>query len=215
MTLPIREALVSAGRYAWRDPAVLGRLAKHAAGLGIPIPLDALRWLATHLLTGEKAPVDVEITAKPPALGLAATLTVMSQKLRFACLIGIDRIQAAPDELMVTLRLHDLQLECLTPMSPLDMLLKSGALNLAKPSTLLNFLGSKRPKVIASAQDDEFVLDLLQIQAVAENRKVRTTLRLLTPVLTIDRIFTEGDFLILGLKATPLGLGRSLANLRP
>jgi hypothetical protein len=215
MTLPIREALVSAGRYAWRDPAVLGRLAKHAAGLRIAIPLDALRWLVTHLLSGEKAPVDVEITAQPPALGLAATVTFMSQKLRLGCSIGIERIQAAPDELQVTLRLRDLKLDSLTPMSPLDMLLKSGALNLASPASVLGLMGGKRPKVIASAQDDEFVLDLLQIPAVANHGRVRTMLRVLTPMVTIDRIYTEGDLLILGFKATPTGLPRALANLRP
>jgi hypothetical protein len=214
MKIPIREALISAGRRAWRDPALLGRMAKHAAGLGIPIPLDALRWLATHLLTGEKAPVDVEIAARPPALWLAATLSVLSQKLRFSCLVRVERIEAAPDVLLVTLRLHDLQIRSLSPMSPLDLLLQSGALDVARPATLLNFLGANRPKVIASAQDNEFVLDLLQIPAVARNRNVRTTLRVLTPVLTVDRIFTEGDFLILGLKTMPAGLKVSLANLR-
>ena len=52
MALPIRSALRSAGQYLARNPFTLAKVARHAAGLRVAIPLDALRWFVEHTPPG-------------------------------------------------------------------------------------------------------------------------------------------------------------------
>jgi len=214
MAFPIKDALQSAGRYAFRNPTTMARIVGYLAGMRIAIPLDAMRWLASHLLTSDKAPSDVIITARPPALALGATVEAMKQKLRVSTAIKVESLDAGEEHLHTTIRLQDLDLKTFDPKSPLNQLLKSGALDLSKPAALLNFMGNKKPKAIVSAEGDKFELDLFQIPALASNEQVRQVLRVLTPVVTVAYIRTEGDMLVIGLKASPGGVPRAFSNLR-
>ena len=88
-------------------------------------------------------------------------------------------------------------------------LLKSGALDLSKPGNLAKFM-PKRPPVLVEAHDDIIVLDLMQNPKFASNERVRGILGTLTPVAQVSGLSTEGDFLILQLRASPFGIPRAL-----
>jgi len=92
-------------------------------------------------------------------------------------------------------------------------LLASGALNLSKPASLLNFV-PKRPPAILEAKEDRFVIDLLKFPQLAANPSFQKALRTMTPILAIGDIHTEGDLLVIGLKATPRGLRESFQAFR-
>lgn len=213
MAFPVREALQATGRYLRQQPATLPSLLRRAAGMEIAIPLDAFRWLASHLLTGKKAPRDVVISARPPALCLEATTRLMGQNMRVACAITVEELRAGPGELRLAIRVRDLKLDPEDPNSPLKMLLDSGALDLTKPAGLFDMMG-KRPAAMVEADGDRFVLDLLLIPALGQNPLVQRALGLVSPVLGVSGIRTDGDLLVISLRASPRGLPRSLAALR-
>ena len=68
----------------------------------------------------------------------------------------------------------------------------------------------KRPAVLVEAHDDIIVLDLMQNPKFASNERVRGILGTLTPVVNVSGLSTEGDFLILQLRASPFGIPRAL-----
>jgi hypothetical protein len=68
----------------------------------------------------------------------------------------------------------------------------------------------KRPAVLVEAHDDVIVLDLMQNPKIASNERVRGILGTLTPVVQVSGMSTEGDFLILQLRASPFGLPRAI-----
>lgn len=43
MALPLRAALRSAGRFMVKNPATMLSMARHALGMRVAVPLDALR----------------------------------------------------------------------------------------------------------------------------------------------------------------------------
>jgi hypothetical protein len=93
--------------------------------------------------------------------------------------------------------------------TPVAGLIKSGALDLSKPGNLAKFM-PKRPPVLVEAHDDVIVLDLMQNPKFAANDRIRGILATLTPVVQVSGLSTEGDFLILQLRASPFGLPRAL-----
>jgi hypothetical protein len=58
------------------------------------------------------------------------------------------------------------------------------------------------------------VLDLLKVPALAENRRLRRALQIVSPVIGIRAIETDGDHLYVALRATPEGLRDALVALR-
>ena len=75
-----------------------------------------------------------------------------------------------------------------------------GALDLSKPGNLAKFM-PKRPAVLVEAHDDIIVIDLMQNPKFASNERVRAILGTLTPVVNVSGMSTEGDFLIVQLRA--------------
>jgi hypothetical protein len=71
----------------------------------------------------------------------------------------------------------------------------------------------KRPSAIVEADADRVVIDLMRVPAIAGNAVLRRVLSILTPVLGIRAIETDGDHLYVSLRATPRGLGEALAAL--
>ena len=90
--------------------------------------------------------------------------------------------------------------------TPIATLVRSGVLVLSKPDSL-KFI-PKRPKAIVDAHDDRIVIDLLTIPLLAENKRLRRALQVVTPLVGIRAIETEGDHLYIALRATPAGFPR-------
>lgn len=210
MALPIRAALRSAGRFMVKNPTTMLSMARHALGMRIAIPLDTLRWFISNTPPSKRAPQDVTISSRPPAISLGATVDLMGTTVRAGASIRTENIQVADRSVKVTLRLSDVTMKVLgESFTPLAGLIKSGALDLSKPGNLAKFMPKKSP-VLVEAHDDILVLDLMQNPSFANNDKVRAVLNTLTPVVQVAGMSTEGDFLILQLKASPFGIPRAL-----
>jgi hypothetical protein len=185
-----------------RNPTTMLSMARHALGMRVAVPLDALRWFIANTPPSKKAPQDVTITPRPPAIGLGATIDLMGTTVRAAASIRVDQIEVSDTQFKVTLRLSDVTMKVLgESFTPVAGLIKSG--NLAK------FM-PKRPAVLVEAHDDVIVIDLMQNPKFATNDRVRGLLGTLTPVVNVSGLSTEGDFLILQLRASPFGLPRAL-----
>ena len=214
MALPLRAALQSAGRFALRNPLKLANMARHAMGMRVAIPLDALRWFISNTPPGKNAPQDVTIVARPPAITFGATVNLMGTVVRATASIRVDELRIHPDELRVALRISDCDMKLVGDSNtPVAGLIKSGALDLSKPGNLVNFM-PKRPDVLIEAHDDVVVLDLMKVPKLASNFRLRKVIQRLTPVVNIAALETNDDFLILALRATPLGLRKALGPVR-
>ena len=210
MALPIRAALRSASRFVLKNPAAMFNIARHALGLKVAIPLDALRWFISNTPPGRKAPQDVTVIARPPAINVGASVDLMGTPVRASASIRIEELQVAPEQLRVKVRLSNVDLKLLgEAFTPVAGLIKSGALDLSKPGNLAKFM-PKRPDVLVEAQDDYIVLDLMKNPKIRQNDRVRRVLETLTPVVNVTSIETDGDMLLIGLRATPLGFPRAL-----
>ncbi len=214
MALPLRAALRSAGRFMLKNPTTMLSMARHALGMRIAVPLDAIRWFISNTPPSKKAPQDVTITPRPPAIGIGATIDLMGTTVRAGASIRIDQIEVSDDKFKVSLRISDVTMKVLgESFTPVAGLIKSGALDLSKPGNLAKFM-PKRPAVLVEAHDDVIVLDLMQNPKFAENDRVRAVLGTLTPVVQVSGLSTEGDFLILQLRASPFGIPRAISAAR-
>jgi hypothetical protein len=214
MALPLRAALRSAGRFAFKNPATVFSMARHALGLRLAIPLDAVRWFIANTPPSQKAPQDVSITSRPPAIAIGATIELMGTTVRTSVQIRIDQLEVSSDQLRVSMRLSNVEMKLLgESFSPVAGLIKSGALDLSKPGNLVKFM-PKKPEVVVEAHDDIVVLDLLKNPRIRSNDKVRRVLETLAPVVQVSGLSTDGDFLVVQLRATPFGLPRALSAAR-
>jgi hypothetical protein len=214
MALPIRAALRSAGRFVSRNPATLLTMARHAFGMRVAIPLDALRWFIANTPPSKKAPTDITVTARPPAIHLGATLELMGTLVRASGAILVEELRLLPAEMRVTLKLSDVQMNVIGESNtPVAGLLKSGALDLSKPGNLVNFM-PKKPAVLIEAKGDRIVLDLMKNPKIRANDKLHKILSTLTPVLNVQALSTDGDYLVVAIKATPMGFAQAVSNAR-
>ncbi len=202
MAFPLRDLVESTTRFVLRNPGTMVRMAQHAAGLRVAVPLDALRWLASELLRGDDAPSDVVITARPPALSVGATTELMRNRIRVSASVEVRDVRVGPGELTAVFRVSNLDIKAFDPKSNFAKLLKSGALHLEKPGGLVKMMGGAPPALV-SHTDDEFTVDFLRVPAIADNALVQRLLAAITPVLTVQDIRTEDDMLLLGLAAHP------------
>src|SRR6478672_1633622 len=205
MALPLRAALRSAGRFMVKNPTTMLSMARHALGMRVAVPLDALRWFIANTPPSKKAPQDVTITPRPPAIGIGATVDLMGTTVRAGASIRIDRIEVGEQSFKVTLKISDVTMKVLgESFTPVAGLIKSGALDLSKPGNLANFM-PKKPDVLVSAKDDLIVLDLMKNPKIRQNDRVRRVLETLTPVVNVSGLSTDGDLLLIQVRATPLG----------
>ena len=209
----VRDFLSAATGYLRRNPDELVRATLNAGRLRFGVPIGALRWLAGQV-KGKKAPKDIELGSAPPALRLTATLNAMGTELRAGANVAIEEIEITAETLRISLRVREVKLRVMDESeTPVATLVKSGALDLSKPGNLVKFI-PKRPKAIVDAHDDRIVLDLLMVPSLAENKRLRRALRVVSPLVGIRAIETEGDHLYVALKATPTGLRQALVALR-
>ena len=134
MALPLRAALRSAGRFMVKNPTTMLSMARHALGMRIAVPLDALRWFIANTPPSKKAPQDVTITPRPPAIGIGATIDLMGTTVRAGASIRVDKHRGRrARQFKVTLRLSDVTMKVLgESFTPVAGLIKSGALDLSQ-----------------------------------------------------------------------------------
>jgi hypothetical protein len=209
----LRKALRSAADYLRRNPDEIVRAGVNATKLRFGVPVAALSWLASQV-KGDAAPKDVEVGTVPPGLRLGATVKAMGTMLRANASIRIDEVEISAETVRIGLRLNDVKLKVLDDSeTPVATLVKSGALDLSKPGNLAKFL-PKRPPAIVDAEGDRIVLDLMKVPKLAENERFRRLLRVVTPVLGIRAIETDGDHLYVALRATPAGVLEAVGAIR-
>jgi hypothetical protein len=183
-------------------------MARHALGMRIAVPPTPCAGSRQHAAV-QKAPQDITITRarrhRPRRHDRSMGTTV-----RAGASIRVDQLEVSDAAFKVTLRLSDVTMKVLgESFTPVAGLIKSGALDLSKPGNLAKFM-PKRSPVLVEAHDDILVLDLMQNPKFAANARVRGILGMLTPVVQVAGLSTEGDFLILQLRASPFGIPRAL-----
>jgi len=204
------EAARAAAQHVLSNPYEIVRVAKHALGLRLPLPLSGLRWLAGRL-GGDKAPKDLQIDSVPPGIRFAASLDLMKTPVRASAVVYIEDIRVNDDEIRVEVRLSDVSLRLTGESeSAVATLLKSGALDLSKPGNLVAVM-PKRPKAIVEAKDDRIVLDLMNVPKLGKSKRVRDILSVITPTFGVRSIRTDSDDLVVALRASPIGILGSVA----
>lgn len=205
--------LLAGFEYVRRNPLSVVTVARHAARMRAVVPLDVVRWGLSRIKNEMVS--DFSVSAQPPGLGLGVTVNVMGNRLRVGAVLHIDEIQVGKGLLRVEVRVKGLTVDALDGNGggPIQALLSSGAIDLNKPGKLLAFL-PKRPALLVEADDDRFVLDLMQIRALAKNPMLARMAGLISPVLSIRDVATAGDDLLIGVRITPSGLPSALASLR-
>lgn len=189
-------------------------MARHALGMRVAVPLDVLRWFIANMPPSKRAPTNVTVTAEPPAITVGATVDLMGTAVHASASIRVAELRIHPDELRLAMRLSNVELELQgESSSPVATLLKSGALDLSKPGNLLKFM-PKKPEVLVEAHDDVVVVDLMKNPKLRGNHRLQRVLSTLTPVVNVTALRTDGDFLVVALRATPSGFPRAYQAVR-
>lgn len=202
-------------RHLREHPEELLRAGRNALGLKLGVPLAALRWLVAQGGSGD-GPRDVVITAAPPGLRCAATVSLMGTEVRASAVVSVKDVSISESSIRVELRFAEVGLTLLDEraMSPVAALIKSGALDLSKPGNLAAYM-PKRPAVLVEAEDDRLVLDLMKLPQVERNALARRLARLAPPLLAVRSVHTESDeHLDVSLKVLPDGLSPALEAAR-
>ncbi len=209
--LPVVEAVFS---YLRAHPEELLRALRNAIALRFGLPIAALRWLAGNA-KGKRAPRDIEISAVPPGVRMAASFELMGTPLRASADVFVQHIRVGAEELRFDLRLANVSLKVLDDSveSPLAALLKSGALDLSKPGNLVAYM-PKRPPVLVEARDDRISIDLFRHPKLANDRRLKRVLSLVAPLVTVSAIETETEHLDVALRAFPQGVTNAWENVR-
>jgi hypothetical protein len=195
--------------YLASNPTYLLRSAVNAARMRLGIPLDGVKWLLGKAARG-KLPPDLQLEAVPPGLRISATANVMGAAMFVSGLLTVEQVVLGVDSLRVSLRVRELAIKP-PPESPIASML--GMMDLTKPGDLLGFMPMK-PAMIVSAHGDLFVLDLLKLPKLAKNPLARRIVAAMSEVLSVKELGTEGDLLVLGLGASPLGFMAAIGHLR-
>jgi hypothetical protein len=207
------DLLRAAARYVRDNPRALVKAAVDAKSLRFGVPIVALQWAAGQAKSGKKAPKDIQIDSSPPAVRFGATVDAMGTPVRASGAIRIDEVAVSTESIRVGFRLSELKLSLLDESeSPLAILIKSGALDLTKPGNLVKVL-PKRPPAIVEADGDRIVIDLLRLPALAKSLRLKRILAVLTPLVGIRAIETDGEHLYVSLRATPGGIREALVAL--
>lgn len=198
------DVLSAARHYLRTHPEELSRVLRNAIGMRFGVPLASFRWLADQLADPEKVE-DVEVGAVPPGLRMGATFDLMSTRVRAGAVLYIDRILLSGDEMRLELRLEDVSMIPVdTHKSQISALLVTRSLDLSRPGDLVQHLPDM-PDMIVDSHGNRVVLDLMRVPKLAEDPLVRHALGLMTALMTLDGVETEGDHLDLHFKPLPAG----------
>jgi hypothetical protein len=212
--MPTPQETVDAVRsYLRGHPEELGRAVRSALGLRFGVPLAALRWLGQQAERSGKVE-DFHIDSVPPGLRLSGNLDAMNTPIRASAIIFVERVVFNDEELTVALRLEEVMLKLNGDSdSPVAALIKSGALDLSNPGTLVNFMPGRSP-VLAEANGNRIVLDLMRDPNIGKNPLVRRAVSLLTSFVTLHGVETDTKHVDIAFRALPTGLGGAARSLR-
>jgi hypothetical protein len=212
--MPTPQETVDAVRsYLRTHPEEIGRAVRSALGLRFGVPLAALRWLGQQAERSGKVE-DFQIDSVPPGLRLGGNVDLMNTPIRAGAIIYVERVVFNDEELTVALRLEDVQLKLNGESdSPIAALIKSGALDLSNPGTLVNFMPNRSP-VLAEANGNRIVLDLMRDPNVGKNALVRRAVSLLTSFVTLHGVETDKKHVDIAFRALPSGLGGAVKSRR-
>jgi len=210
----LRRVGRQAAHYLRYHPETVLVFGRHALGRRVAIPLDLIRWGLEHALSAPQKPESMVITARPPALAFDAVLALMgNNRLRVGASILVESIEFEASSVRVAFRVHEVDVEALTPESPLGKMVSSGFLDFSKPASLLSFV-PKRPAFIVDAKADRFVVDLMQVPALSENQALRRSLSALSSVFSVREVRTEGDWLVFQIASQLRAVIAALSALR-
>ena len=212
--MPTPQETVDAVRtYLRTHPEELGRAVRSALGLRFGVPIAALRWLGQQAERTGKVE-DFQIDSVPPGICLAANLDLMNTPIRAGAIVYVERIVFNDEELTVALRLEEVALKLNGESeSPIAALIKSGALDLSNPGTLVNFMPNRSP-VLAEANGNRIVLDLMRDPNVGKNPLVRRAVSLLTSFVTLHGVETDTKHVDIAFRALPTGFGGAVKSVR-
>jgi len=212
--MPTPQETVDAVRsYLRTHPEELGRAVRSALGLRFGVPVAALRWLGDQAQRSGKVE-DFQIESVPPGLRVAGNVDLMNTPIRAGAKIFVERVVFNDEELTVALRLEDVDLKLNGDSdSPVAALIKSGALDLSNPGTLVNFMPGRSP-VLAEANGNRIVLDLMRDPKIGKNPLVRRAVSLLTSFVTLHGVETDTKHVDIAFRALPTGLGGAVRSVR-
>jgi hypothetical protein len=212
--MPTPQETVDAVRsYLRVHPEELGRAVRSALGLRFGVPLAALRWIGQQAERSGKVE-DFHIDPVPPGLRLSGNLDAMNTPIRASAIIFVERVVFNDEELTVALRLEEVMLKLNGDSdSPVAALIKSGALDLSNPGTLVNFMPGRSP-VVAEANGNRIVLDLMRDPNIGKNPLVRRAVSVLTSFVTLHGVESDTKHLDIAFRALPTGLGGAAQSLR-
>jgi len=212
--MPTPQETVDALRsFLLTHPEELGRAVRSALGLRFGVPLAALRWLGMQAERSGKVE-DFQIDSVPPGIRLSGNLDLMNTPIRAGAIIFVERVVFNDEELTVALRLEDVKLKLNGESdSPIAALIKSGALDLSNPGTLVNFMPGRSP-VLAEANGNRIVLDLMRDPKIGKNPLVRRAVSLLTSFVTLHGVETDSKHVDIAFRALPTGLGGAVRSVR-
>ncbi len=212
--MPTPQETVDAVRtYLRTHPEELGRAVRSALGLRFGVPVAALRWLGQQAERTGKVD-DFQIESVPPGIRLAANVDLMNTPIRAGAIIYVERIVFNDEELTVALRLEEVALKLNGESeSPIAALIKSGALDLSNPGTLVNFMPNRSP-VLAEANGNRIVLDLMRDPNIGKNPLVRRAVSVLTSFVTLHGVETDTKHVDIAFRALPTGLGGAVRSVR-
>ncbi len=208
-----QETVDALRSYLRTHPEELGRAVRSALGLRFGVPLAALRWLGQQAERSGKVE-DFQIDSVPPGLRVSGNLDLMNTPIRAGAIIFVERVVFNDEELTVALRLEEVELKLNGESeSPIAALIKSGALDLSNPGTLVNFMPGRSP-VLSEAKGNRIVLDLMRDPKIGKNPLVRRAVSLLTSFVTLHGLETDKKHLDIAFRALPTGLGGAVRSVR-
>lgn len=208
-----QAALDAARGYLRAHPEEIGRAVRNAVGMRVGVPLVALRWFASQAEKSGKVS-DVTIDSVPPGLRAGASLNLMGTPLRAQATLFVDRIVFNEQELTVSLRVEDISLKLNGDAeTPVAALIKSGALDLSSPGTLVGFMPNRSP-VLAEANGNRIVLDLMRDPKIGKNELVRAAVATLTSFVTLKGVEADSRHLDVRFRALPSGVRGAFRSVR-
>jgi hypothetical protein len=179
-------------------PLFVLQSARNAVHRELTLPIPLLQWAIDRRPRG-KGPDRIELFHADPALGLELTVDLYGTKLDVRCELTIEAIEPRSDALNLALRVKNLRLSA-PQGSPAAMMVQS--LDLSRPAAMMNMMPQKHAALV-EANDDRFVLDLLKIEALANNSALRRVLTALS-FLSITGARADGELLALQVDMSPM-----------
>ena len=212
--MSLAQTAVEAARgYIRENPSEITRAIRNAFGLRVGVPLAALRWFGKQAEKAGKVE-DLKVDAVPPGVKVSASIDLMGTPIRAGAVIYIDRIVFDDDEMTLVLRLEEVMLKLNgDAQTPVAALIKSGALDLSNPGSLVGFMPNRNP-VIAEAKDNRITLDLMRDPRIGQNPMVRSLVAVLTSLVTLRDIESDDNHLEVGFRALPIGFRGAARSLR-